>query len=51
MGILKHRRVFFNFTFRMQHRHSKTLAFNEYAESEEVPKAFIYSSHPQDSRW
>ena len=43
--------VHFNFTFGMQHRHSNTLAFNKYAASEEVPKVFIYSSHPQDSRW
>ena len=28
----------------MQHRHSNTLAFNEYAESEEVPTVFTYSS-------
>ena len=27
-----------------QNRHSKTLAFNEYAVSEEVPMVFIHSS-------
>lgn len=32
--------------FRIQYRHSNTLAFNEYAVSEEVPKVFIHSSLP-----
>ena len=30
--------------FRIQYRHSNTLAFNKYAASEEVPKVFIHSS-------
>ena len=35
-----------------QNRHSKTLAFNEYAVSEEVPMVFIHSLlHPLDFRW